>query len=67
MAALIVSAIVTPDATLFTMLMMAVPLMLLYEVGILGARWFGVRRPPEDRAGSGETGLPGGTAGVRVR
>ncbi|NJL16658.1 MAG: twin-arginine translocase subunit TatC [Nitrospira sp.] len=38
---LIVSAVVTPDATLFTMLLMAVPLMVLYEIGILGARLFG--------------------------
>ncbi|MER3423389.1 MAG: hypothetical protein C4293_09355 [Nitrospiraceae bacterium] len=44
MAALIVSAVVTPDATLFTMLLMAVPLMILYELGIWGARLFG-RRP----------------------
>ncbi len=41
LAALILSAILTPDATLFTMLLMAIPLMLLYEVGVLGARIFG--------------------------
>ena len=41
MAALIMSAIVTPDATLFTMLLMAVPLMVLYEIGIIGARSLG--------------------------
>jgi len=67
MAALIVSAIVTPDATLFTMLLMAVPLMVLYEVGIFGARWFGVRRSPEEQEGGGEGGVPVGTAGERIR
>lgn len=66
MAALIISAIVTPDATLFTMLLMAVPLMVLYEIGIIGARIFG-------RGGSTEVSLPLdpdlpiGPAGQRVR
>jgi sec-independent protein translocase protein TatC len=68
MAALIISAIVTPDATLFTMLLMAVPLMVLYEIGILGAKIFG-------RAGGPTPGvnlpldpdIPIGTAGHRVR
>lgn len=46
MTALILSAVITPDATLFTMLLMAVPLMLLYEIGVLGARIFG--RPGKD-------------------
>jgi len=66
MAALIVSAVVTPDATLVTMLLMAVPLMILYEIGIIGARIFG-------RGGSTEVrlpldpDLPIGPAGHRVR
>jgi sec-independent protein translocase protein TatC len=66
LASLILSAIVTPDATLFTMLLMAVPLMVLYEIGILGARIFG-------RGGSTEVSLPVdpdvpiGPAGHRVR
>ncbi|MCA9476359.1 MAG: twin-arginine translocase subunit TatC [Nitrospira sp.] len=49
MVALIVSAIITPDATLFTMLLMAVPLIVLYEIGIHGAKIF-ARKPimPED-------------------
>ena len=69
--ALILSAIVTPDATLFTMLLMAVPLMVLYEVGILGVRLFGVRKPGSGSAGTGsgcpvQGGLPVGTAGQRV-
>lgn len=46
MVALIVSAVITPDATLFTMMLMAVPLIVLYEVGIWGAKWFGRRPPP---------------------
>lgn len=41
MVALIVSAVVTPDATMFTMLLMAVPLIVLYEIGIWGAKYFG--------------------------
>ncbi len=64
---LIVSAIVTPDATLFTMLLMAVPLMALYEIGILGARLFG-RKP--DSGGIDlplDPDLPMNTAGTRLR
>ena len=69
--ALILSAILTPDATLFTMLLMAVPLMVLYEVGILGVRLFGVRKSGSGSAGTGsggpvQGGLPVGTAGQRV-
>jgi len=41
MVALILSAVITPDATLFTMLLMAIPLIVLYEVGIIGAKMFG--------------------------
>lgn len=73
MAALILSAIVTPDATLFTMLLMAVPLMVLYEIGILGARLFGQRKPAEEGPHSGAPPeeqtpvLTTGTAGQRIR
>jgi sec-independent protein translocase protein TatC len=64
---LIVSAVVTPDATLFTMLLMAVPMMVLYEVGILGARLFG-RGPDHNRIDLPlDPDLPVGTAGTRVR
>ncbi|MEW6325157.1 MAG: twin-arginine translocase subunit TatC [Nitrospirota bacterium] len=38
------AAVLTPTADLFNMMLMLVPLTLLYEVGILGARLFG-RRP----------------------
>jgi sec-independent protein translocase protein TatC len=60
LAALIISAIVTPDATLFTMLLMAIPLMVLYEVGIVGARVFGQRT-------AGSSTMPTGPAGHRVQ
>lgn len=70
LAALVISAVVTPDATLFTMMLMAVPLMVLYEVGILGAKLFGRRKPrgePGDLEGEGHPKVPVGTAGHRVR
>jgi len=50
MVALILSAVVTPDATLFTMLLMAVPLIILYEIGIWGAKFFGRIPPPATEA-----------------
>ncbi len=46
MVALILSAVVTPDATLFTMLLMAIPLIVLYEIGIWGATYFGRKPQP---------------------
>lgn len=64
LVALILSAIITPDATLFTMLLMAVPLIVLYEIGIWGARLFGHRPTPGEQAAGG-TGV--GTAGTRER
>ncbi len=70
MAAVILSAVITPDATLFTMLLMAVPLIVLYEIGIVGARVFGRQPPP----GATETDVshldglvPTGTAGRRIK
>jgi sec-independent protein translocase protein TatC len=49
MVALILSAVITPDATMFTMLLMAVPLIVLYEIGIWGAKFFGrVPKPATD-------------------
>jgi Tat protein translocase TatC len=44
MANLILAAILTPTSDLFNLLLMAGPLIILYEVGILSARLFG--RPP---------------------
>jgi sec-independent protein translocase protein TatC len=64
---LIVSAIVTPDATLFTMLLMAVPLMVLYEVGIIGARLFGRDQDKGSIDLPLDPDLPMGTAGTRLR
>jgi sec-independent protein translocase protein TatC len=67
LSSLILSAVVTPDATLFTMLLMAVPLMVLYEVGILGARLFGRDRNDGPIDLPLDPNLPVGTAGNRVR
>lgn len=66
LSALFISAVITPDATLFTMMLMAVPLMVLYEIGILGARLFG-REPSNDVDLPMDPDLPIGTAGHRVR
>ncbi|HEX2055491.1 MAG TPA: twin-arginine translocase subunit TatC, partial [Nitrospiraceae bacterium] len=67
LGSLVLSAIITPDATLFTMLLMAVPLMVLYEIGILGARWFGRGGPDPVKDLSLDPDLPITTAGHRVR
>ncbi|MGA6828515.1 twin-arginine translocase subunit TatC [Nitrospira sp. NS4] len=64
---LIISAIVTPDATLFTMLLMAVPMMVLYEIGILGARLFGRGQDGGSIDLPLDPDVPMGTAGTRVR
>ncbi len=64
---LIVSAIVTPDATLFTMLLMAVPMMVLYEIGIVGARVFGRNVDKSEIDLPLDPDVPMGTAGTRVR
>jgi sec-independent protein translocase protein TatC len=50
----VVAAILTPTPDVVTQAMMAIPLMLLYEISILGARIFG-RKPREDSfAANGE-------------
>ncbi|MGD9726838.1 MAG: twin-arginine translocase subunit TatC, partial [Nitrospiraceae bacterium] len=67
LGSLVISAVVTPDATLFTMLLMAVPLMVLYEIGILGARWFGRGGPDPDMNLPLDPDIPIKTAGHRVR
>ncbi len=64
---LIISAVVTPDATLFTMLLMAVPLMLLYEVGIVGARVFGRNQDHDGMDVPTDPDVPFKTAGTRMR
>lgn len=69
LVALIISAIVTPDATMFTMLLMAVPLMVLYEIGVWGAWWFGRALPvdPSQEKVTVDGELPIETAGHRAR
>lgn len=67
MAALIFSAILTPDATLFTMMLMAIPLIILYEIGVLGAKLFGRRTiKPENQEGESSSASQE-TAGERIR
>ncbi|MCA9421527.1 MAG: twin-arginine translocase subunit TatC [Nitrospira sp.] len=57
LVALILSAVITPDATMFTMLLMAVPLIILYEIGIWGAKAFGrVPQPEGDKSEPTEEG-----------
>jgi sec-independent protein translocase protein TatC len=45
--AFVIAAIVTPPDVI-SQLALAVPMCLLYEVGIWGARWFAKVKPPED-------------------
>jgi sec-independent protein translocase protein TatC len=37
----ILAAVLTPTPDIFNQCLMAGPLILLYEIGIIGARWFG--------------------------
>jgi sec-independent protein translocase protein TatC len=64
LASLIVAGILTPTTDLFNLLLMAVPLILLYEIGILSAKIFG--RPPVRNVMDLDVELPAGTAGKRV-
>jgi photosystem II stability/assembly factor-like uncharacterized protein len=66
MVNLILAAILTPTSDLFNLLLMAVPLIILYEVGILSARLFG--RPPASPAEEMDESVkvPEGTAGRRI-
>jgi sec-independent protein translocase protein TatC len=45
LAAFVLAAILTPTPDIFNQCLMAVPLLLLFELGVLCARWFGRRRP----------------------
>ncbi len=82
LAILILSAILTPEPGMYTTFLMAVPLMVMYELGILGARLFERPRVSDGTDGSGGEGgrsdeddagasegetSPSGTAGYRVR
>ena len=44
----IVAAILTPTSDLFNMMLMMVPLLVFYEMGILGARLFGRKQAPKE-------------------
>jgi sec-independent protein translocase protein TatC len=46
----ILAAVLTPTSDLFNMAIMLVPLTVLYEIGIIGARIFGRRRPAPEAA-----------------
>ena len=48
--AFIIAAVVTPPDVI-SQLALAVPMCLLYEVGIIGAGWFAKNRPAEDEDG----------------
>jgi sec-independent protein translocase protein TatC len=67
MVNLILSAILTPTSDLFNLLLMAGPLIILYEIGIVSARVFGrpPARPPADEEDTCAA-APEGTAGRRV-
>ena len=68
MANLVLSAILTPTSDLFNLLLMAGPLIVLYEIGILSARLFGrpPARPPAEDEDEAMDAAPTGTAGRRV-
>ncbi len=42
----VLAATLTPTSDIFNMMLMLLPLTILYEIGILGARLFGSRRDP---------------------
>ncbi len=46
LAAFIVAAVLTPTPDVFNQTLMALPMIFLYEVGIIGARVFGKKRSP---------------------
>jgi len=68
MVNLVLSAVLTPTSDLFNLLLMAGPLIVLYEIGILSARLFGrpPARPPAEDADEAMNSVPTGTAGRRV-
>ena len=47
--AFIIGGIVTPTPDVFNMTLMSLPIYVLYEIGILGVRFFGRKRKPESR------------------
>ena len=59
LGAFIISAVLTPTPDIFNQTLMAGPLILLYEVGILSSRLFG-RRPTKPSSGSSNGQPPSG-------
>jgi sec-independent protein translocase protein TatC len=49
LVAFIIGAIVTPTPDVFNMTLMSLPIYLLYEIGILGVRFFGRKTKPESK------------------
>ena len=49
LASFIIGAIVTPTPDVFNMTLMSLPIYCLYEIGILGVRFFGRRKKPESK------------------
>jgi len=47
----VLAAVLTPTTDIFNMMLMMVPLLIFYELGILGARFFGRRPVPSGVAG----------------
>jgi sec-independent protein translocase protein TatC len=66
MVNLVLAAVLTPTSDLFNLLLMAGPLIILYEIGIVCARLFG--RPPDRPRTEEESPAeePTGTAGRRI-
>ncbi|MBI5189503.1 MAG: twin-arginine translocase subunit TatC [Nitrospirae bacterium] len=56
--AFVVSALITPTSDIFNLLLMAAPILVLYEVGILMARLVGRRKMVEDDAAGGSDLTP---------
>lgn len=61
LAVFIVAAIMTPPDVV-SQLLMAAPMLVLYEISILVAALFGKRKPAEDEVGSGQQASDGSTS-----
>jgi sec-independent protein translocase protein TatC len=61
----IIAAILTPTPDPFNQCLMAIPMFLLYWVGIFGAKFFGKKKPAEgDQAGVSAVAMAGAGAGA---
>ena len=45
----VIGGLVTPTPDVFNMTLMSLPIYLLYEIGILGVRFFGRKKKPESK------------------